>query len=208
MNIINVLNKLMKDQGLSLDKLAKLTGISRSNINRIRTDPDCNPTIASLLPIAKFFQISVEQLIGEQPIADPHKYQLDSLKLEKLPILRTYQEILNFVEYSTLPKDTDYTYAENLVSAMSFAYVVQENNMQPVFPPNIIVIFDTKKSATNRSFVLALDVRSKKVIFRQYLGEGELKSLISLHEQVDAAIPINENVKLTATAVECHMDLL
>lgn len=208
MNIINVLNKLMKNQGLSLDKLAKLTGVSRSNINRMRTDPDCNPTIYTLLPIAKFFQISVEQLIGEQPITDSHKYQLDSLKLEKLPILRTYQEILNFVQYSTLPEHTDYTYVENLVSTISFAYVVQDNNMQPLFPPNIMVIFDPEKSATNHSFVLALDIHNKQVIFRQYLGGGELNSLISLHKQVDSAISITENINIIATAVECHMDLL
>lgn len=59
------LGELMAQNGVSSTDLAKLTGIPKANISRLLSDPNCNPTILTLLPIAKYFEVSVSQLIGD-----------------------------------------------------------------------------------------------------------------------------------------------
>ena len=45
-------------------KLAKLTGVSFPTIARLRNNAEVNPTATVLLSLAKFFGITVSQLLG------------------------------------------------------------------------------------------------------------------------------------------------
>lgn len=208
MSLITVLNKLMEDQGLSLDKLSKLTGVSRSNINRMKTDENCNPTISSLLPIAKFFKISVEQLIGAEPISNTHKYELNSLRVEKLPILSTYEHISQFVDGNRHPKNVSFTYAENTVSENSFGYITTDDTMEPYFPKNIIVIFDPSVKYEDQSYVLVKNSKNQ-IYFKKYVNQDNLEFLTSLKTENGQTklLKLNNDISIIATAVECHMDL-
>jgi transcriptional regulator with XRE-family HTH domain len=209
MNLITVLNNLMENQGLSLDKLAKLTGVSRSNINRMRTDENCNPTISSLLPIATFFNLSVEQLIGITPTTDTHKYQLNSLKLEKLPVLINYKQVNAFISDGSSPKNANFTYTENTISTQSFGFITQDNSMQPFFPKGSTVVFDCQLKYDDQSYVLAIDLSNSKLLFKKYINQDNLEFLTALNPEDGASnITKLDNLQIIATAVECHMDLL
>lgn len=63
-----ILNGLMEKNKVSLTNLHRNTGIAMPTIKRMQSDPTTNPTITTLLPIATFFGITVNQLIGEEAI--------------------------------------------------------------------------------------------------------------------------------------------
>lgn len=62
------LSLLMERNGISLTVLYRNTGIAIPTIKRMQSDKTCNPTVATLLPIAAYFGITLNQLIGVDPL--------------------------------------------------------------------------------------------------------------------------------------------
>lgn len=63
-NLNNTLGYLIKERGINTYQLHKHTGVPLSTLKRLRLNKENNPTLASLIPIAKYFKITVDQLIG------------------------------------------------------------------------------------------------------------------------------------------------
>ena len=59
-----VLTHLVSKKGLTSSELARQTGIAQPVIHRLMTGATENPQILTLKPIADYFQISIDQLLG------------------------------------------------------------------------------------------------------------------------------------------------
>jgi transcriptional regulator with XRE-family HTH domain len=68
--IKEILTILMEKNGDTDASLSRATGVSPSSIARIRTDAKANPTINVIIPIAKYYKVSIDQLLGKKPIYD------------------------------------------------------------------------------------------------------------------------------------------
>src|SRR4051812_30441381 len=64
------LKRLRQEREITLATLAQRTGISVSTLSRLESGLR-RPTIELLLPIAGEFQVSLDDLVGTQTIADP-----------------------------------------------------------------------------------------------------------------------------------------
>ena len=62
------LNLLMNETQLSADELGRRTGLPASTIKKIRNRYSPNPTLTTLLPLAKFFSVTLGQLVGDEPL--------------------------------------------------------------------------------------------------------------------------------------------
>jgi transcriptional regulator with XRE-family HTH domain len=62
------LEYLLKARGINTQQLHKFTGIPLSTLKRLRLNKESNPTLASLIPIAKYFSVTMDQLIGIRPL--------------------------------------------------------------------------------------------------------------------------------------------
>ena len=60
------LKRLMKRYAIEDTELSKETGVPAPTINRLKNNAQMNPTLRNLLPIAKYFKVSVEELVGEE----------------------------------------------------------------------------------------------------------------------------------------------
>lgn len=65
-----VLSQLMAKRDIKSAELARKTGIGQPVIHRLMTGVTDNPQIQTLIPIAKFFGISVDQLMGVSPLCE------------------------------------------------------------------------------------------------------------------------------------------
>ncbi len=92
----SILTDLMKYYDLDERSLSKLTGIAHTNISRLKLNPEANPTITTLIPIAKAFNITVGQLIGEEYLNIKHlpkkltqvfRLNINKVTQKSLPIL-------------------------------------------------------------------------------------------------------------------------
>ena len=63
-----VLSFLMVEGDIDDASLSRETGIPASTISRMRLNTEANPTASTLRPIAKYFSISISQLLGDEEI--------------------------------------------------------------------------------------------------------------------------------------------
>lgn len=83
------LDRLMKDTNTGSSQLARDVGIPATTIKRIRNHVRSNPTLISLLPLCRFFNVSVSQLIGEEDLPSTQSEILTNkaATLKKIPLL-------------------------------------------------------------------------------------------------------------------------
>src|SRR5580692_3272249 len=88
------LNLLMARARLSSSELARQLGIPATTIKRIRNNEQANPTITTLIPIAQYFSISLDQLIGDESFCTTGEMRpLD--ELHQIPML-SWHECLHY----------------------------------------------------------------------------------------------------------------
>jgi len=63
-NLSSVLSYLMSRQGIKSAELARKTGVGQPVIHRLMTGATDNPQISTIKPIADFFGVSLDQLVG------------------------------------------------------------------------------------------------------------------------------------------------
>lgn len=63
-----ILQALLDEAGINSFELSKRTDLPYSSINKMLNKPYYSPTLETLKTIANYFDVSIEQLIGDQPI--------------------------------------------------------------------------------------------------------------------------------------------
>ena len=157
-----VLSELIKKFGLNALEIERLTGVPASTIYRLLKNKDGNPTIEVLKKLSSFFQITVSQLIGEEPIG-----------CKQVPLIPT-SEVSNFFKldqeekskYETIPIDFP-------VNQKSFASICHDNTMEPFILKNSIVIIDPDREVSNKDFVYIIQREPDHPKIRQVISDGE-----------------------------------
>ncbi len=209
----DVLIKLMDECDVDSAQLEQSTGVPASTINRFRSDENCNPTLASLTPLADFFCITVSQLIGEAPLDKnrivgtynpPYKAGLP------IPVL-TWQQAIQWPQIKNKQKSLDlnkWVSIDGSISDSAVGLIMQGDSMEPRFPDGTLLIFDPKQFVENRDFVLVFFKDQKKLAFRQLLADGSDKYLKSLNHEFKEIKKLQSeaNYKILGVVVQTRMD--
>jgi transcriptional regulator with XRE-family HTH domain len=95
-NLSTVLTRLMAEKGISSAELARNTGVTQSVVYRLMTGGTENPQVLTLKPIADFFKVSLEQLLGFAPLNNQSSF--DNIVLHnintKLSTVKTVASVL------------------------------------------------------------------------------------------------------------------
>jgi len=225
-----VLKTLMADEGLTETELFRRTGIGQPVIHRIASDETGNPKIATLSPIANYFNISISQLIGDDPLPEARLTGRYSRKLErwhKVPLL-SWNQIPEWTS-SHSPQASARTVATD-ATVGDYAYAVQLYNtsMNPQFPPGTILIIDPERHPTDSDFAIVHELGKQAPTFKQVLIDGAtilLKPLnkdfktvnysdayrflgVMLQSKFDTVQPKYEAVQSKTTHEQAHTDEL
>lgn len=161
MSIAIVLSELIKKFGLNALEIERLTGVPASTIYRLLKS-DGNPTIEVLKKLATFFQITVSQLIGEEPIG-----------CKQIPLVPAL-EVANFFKLNSEEKSKFDTIPIDFpLNQRSFASICQDNTMEPFILKNSIVIIDPDREITNKDFVFLIKKDNDQPRIRQLISDGE-----------------------------------
>ncbi len=156
-----VLKKLIPEHRLNTSELARLTGVLQPVLHRMVTGETDNPKIATLLPIAKHFNITVDQLMGEAPL----DIASESLKLQNWHQI----PLLDWPTVSQWPNVTaSHTVETNaLISANAYALTVKDSTMSPRFPVGTLLIIDADLTPANQDFAVIELEPKEEPTFRQ-----------------------------------------
>ena len=139
---------LMKKNKVTIAELSDATGIAEITINKLRNGQNDNPTIATLMQIANFFSISVNELLGnkvnsitilnEDGIELAQKFLIDELNNNAEFALK-----ITHNNYSEFQKDTILLISTEVKVKNGDYIVVKSNNRfiicRAIIEPDVIL---------------------------------------------------------------------
>jgi hypothetical protein len=170
-----VLNNLLEINKISLVQLHHNTGVALTTLKRMRKPGAVNPTIQSLLPIAQFFGISVDQLIGITPLTNNNQYSgyhESKDNWARIP-LRQWDGINSHLKSPHEPCAT-YIQTDIDISENSYALTINCNSWDG-FAINSILVIDPKKSPSNESYIIGYNKSSKTYSLYKLILLGHCK---------------------------------
>lgn len=66
--VSKIIRQLMSESGVIEAELARQTGLPQTTVNRLLLGETLDPRANTLIPIAKFFSVTIGQLLGQEPI--------------------------------------------------------------------------------------------------------------------------------------------
>ncbi len=169
------LHQLMKIHGdLSVSELARQTQVPQPTLHHILSGTTKKPRKQALDSLARFFSISVAQLTGSLPLPPliPNAIK-DSLKISTVPLIE-WNKLDEWVE----SKDKQHAKVlkeiiiDNKIGENSFALLMKDSSMEPLFLKNAILVFDSEKKPKDRDFVLAYLAQENLFIFNRLFIDG------------------------------------
>ncbi|EKD91679.1 MAG: repressor protein C2 [uncultured bacterium] len=164
-------------------ELSREVNLPPTTIHRLITGKSTRPYKSSLKPIADFFSVSVDQLLGESPLLS-EKNIISKNAIRYLPFINW--EMLSLLRNAQKKHETE---NENIpfvgnIGAQAFATTMNDSSMEPQFSKNNILIFDPEKKPLDRSYVL-VQLDENIFIFRQLLIDADHQFLKPLNPDLN-----------------------
>src|SRR5688572_5176031 len=171
------LNQLMSDRRISADELGRRTNLPASTIKKIRNRYNPNPTLTTLLPLAKFFEISLSQLVGDEPL--PLGKSQDLLRkghFNYLPLL-SWEEAIDWPNVSR--QSFPLIKTESHLSQNAYALSVLEEDWENLAKDTTLII-DPLLAPHHRDFVIVHKKDQPLPSLKQALFDEEVLYLRSI----------------------------
>lgn len=194
------LQELMRTRKINPTALARETGIGQPVIYRIATGETDNPTLSTLHPIAKYFGISINQLIGDEPLDQLHSPK----KVTRIPIIDMAQAS-EWHQSSDAISPTGYVVIDTEISSKGFAITLKDSTMEPNFPEGTILIIDPLLKAKNQDYVIAFHEAQSLATFKQLLLDGNDIYLKPLNPEFKT-IKATETHVIMGTMIQARLD--
>lgn len=201
-----ILRRLMFERDIRTIDLARLTNLPQPTVQRMVTGYSPNPHLSSLIPIAEFFKISIDQLRGIEPIAWHNFKTTSHTGLTKIPIL-SWQEVPDWnvaKQDFSMTTHTPGIFMEENPGKYAFALYMQDSSMTPLFPKGTLLIIDPDKPVKDRSYAVVSIKNHPEPIFRQLLLDANKKYLKALSPDLEQfpMIALKEDDAICGTLVQ------
>ncbi|AUH71122.1 LexA family protein [Legionella sainthelensi] len=173
MTLSNNLQQLMRIHGnISVSELARLTGIPQPTIHHILTGSTKNPRKKALEELSRYFSVSINELIGQEPlpavIPDVVK---ENLQISTIPVIE-WESLKTWPLEIVKTQDTQEILIDKKIDKNSFALVMPDASMEPLFQQNSLLIFDSGKTPKDRDFVIVFLAKDGLVAFNRLFIEN------------------------------------
>ncbi len=203
-----ILKALMNSRGLSESELARQTGIGQPVVHRMISGETGNPKIETLRPIAHYFSVTINQLIGDEPLPKDRLLGNVSNKIRawnQVPHL-SYEEA---AAWPNLAKDSiEKRVATDIdVSDNAFALTIKDSTMMPRFPEGTVIIVDPAYKPADRDFAVVHIEGHKQATFKQILIDGETTYLKPLNPDFSVQL-LDKNHRFLGVMVQARIDYM
>lgn len=179
---------LLSKKNLTSKELAELVQIPLPTINRLRSDSHLNPTLSSLLPLCHYFKISVDQLIGLEPLVFEDQGAELQPTLKKIPFL-AWNKIPFFNITNDYSKNKNFVYSELQEKGPIMATIIEDLD-HGFFKKGTTLFIALDKIPNNGDYVVVYSVDKKTIGIKQVLKDIAATYLVSV-------IPGIENLELS-----------
>ena len=188
-----------RENKLTPAALARKLGIPTNKITRILNGDVTDPKASTLLQLASYFGISIEQLLGIEPIireAAPDNQDAT----QSLPIY----EINNPTQ---LTRDW-YRWVANEIDGDYYALAINTDLYEPTFPQNSLLIVNPDIAPEDRSFIVIKKNDSPQhCSIKQYVLEGSEIYLYPVNPKLPIEIFDKNLHTISGVILEVHQKL-
>lgn len=206
-----ILTQLMEECDIDDASLSRQTDIPASTLSRMRLVPGANPTAATLRPLAKFFDISISQLLGDEPLPKdrlPGTHNAVHLTSTLLPIIE-WEAVPSWLENKTLPENTDVKWisSEQKLSEKAFALLIHTDTLGLFLRKGSLILIDPEQNPKDNDIILLKAVNNNMIFLRQLLMDGHHCYIRSVNPELKGIEIIDKNHILMGTLVEIRFNL-
>lgn len=179
----NNIRLLMSNFDVTAEQLSKDLNLSISTVNRLVSGAATDPRLSSLKPFAKYFNVSIEELIGDVPLSSGHG--ASRFNFLRVPLLY-WEQVKNYAKEvkSRNPSNWDrWSITTEQVSTGSYALSIKQTTLPPPFYPNATIIVDPSKQPVDGDYVI-INSEGNPEISRFYL-KGLQKVIVSVGQYED-----------------------
>ena len=184
---------LMFKKDIKTTQLAREIDVPQQTLQRIVAGLSPSPHRKTLVPLAEYFSVSVDQLTGKKPLPE----DLASANVGQVKVSSSVQQVplLDCSNVECFLKDhnpvliKEQLAADSNVSKDAFALTMVDSSMEPYVPKGAILILDPSREPKDRGFVLAKFGGAQALVFRQLLIDGEHLYLKPMNSDL-AAFPM------------------
>jgi len=208
-NILNEPNNLLLAQTLTnlIDRENKLTpaalaralGIPTNKITRILNGDVTDPKASTLLQIASYFGISIEQLLGLDSIVREGEYEQQAAT-----------QMLAIYEFSKPDQVTKewYRWAYNEIDGEYYVLAIDTDLYEPTFPQNSLLIVNPDIIPEDRSYVVVKGADSPQYCsIKKYVLEGDQIYLYPINPKLPIEVFDKKLHVIAGVILEVHQKL-
>jgi SOS-response transcriptional repressor LexA len=167
------LKKLMVKHGnLSVSCLAKATHLPQPTLYQLYTGVTEKPRGKTLLALADYFSITVDQLLGTEVLPNhlPEKVK-QQLELHTAPLL-AWEDLQHWPDQINFNHKKE-IYLDQQSSQTTFAIHLPDSSMEPLLPNGCLLILDTEKTAKNKDCAIIFLNETQQFVFKKILTQNE-----------------------------------
>ena len=207
--IRNSLQLLTEMHGVSEAELYNQLGVSKSTFYRLLSGA-VDPRASTLTSIAAYFNVSVDQLLGNQPIVKSNIGEVSrSHESTYIPIFSMDKS----EEFSQSPENmkpsgwSKWLEVEPSISRKCFATALVGDSMWPNFTEGALLIADPNIPAEHRKYVICHLHENNEIVFRQYIRDGSEYMLKPVNHAYKT-IPFGKGDKILGVVIQTKVNLL
>lgn len=197
------LKQLMRQHQISETELSRQTHIGQPVIHRMAAGSTANPKVHTLLPIARFFDLSIEDMLCE------HTHLHHQSNAHKPTIIYTpclpFADIPQWVNPSHPSKEYPHIATDFAISEQAFATTLNDSSMQPTFPQGTVVIIDPLHPPKDRDYVIVARQPHNACILKQLLIDGDQR-LLKPHNADFKIQPLNNGDRIIGPVMQARMN--
>lgn len=202
--VSEILGSLMGD--MSEASLAQKVNVPKATINRILSGRTPDPRVSTLAPIAKYFGVSIEQLLGVAPLPQNLPFNIQNINAAlELPFVEI-EHIYNWHLGKYNPTKFHEISITKGSSLAGNSYVTKNtsNAMFPKFTDDSYLLVNLEIDPKNEDYVIYYLPHEKSVLFRKLILEGKDKYLCAICPGF-SAIKITSNALFLGVVVESRI---
>jgi transcriptional regulator with XRE-family HTH domain len=161
---------IKKEKNLSASSLAEKLDMPRNKITRILNGDVNDPKASTLTPIANYFGVTIDELLGVKPLSNGIVHSRDQTLLMERPFV-SQDKIIDWINNNYEPSSFyEIAIKDNEPFENSFISKIDSDALSPIISPSMFLIIGKNYPLQAGDFVVASD--NKSLLLRKIQMEG------------------------------------
>lgn len=206
-NVATILSTLIGE--MTETAFADKVNVPKATINRLLSGRTPDPRVSTLIPIANYFGITINQLLGLEPLPthSPIQCAPENGSILKIPYIEL-DKLTGWITQTFQPNQFYSIIASNdgMIDQHAYLTKVDSDGMSPKFNKDTFLIVNKKVAPQPGDYGVFYIEEENQVCFRKLITEGPQHYLYALHPGYEILGPFKK-VDHLGTVIEGRFSL-